>query len=226
MKFFTVAALSAFAGVAVANPFGPPKWTQPLHPTPTPKTTTKAAAPTTSGHAVTSSAPHYTSTSTTSTYSTSTTSTAAHGTVSCLTDASASYLVNGFGKLLTAYTTADAEALLASDFTDTSDSINFLAGYPAGSVTFPSKAAFEAGQGSQPAIGFQVYSIDAVTCKVIAFRWAALLGGSPIKGINIIYASNLNGTDAGWQIETNYSEFNSGLWTQEIGGTCVPPSQA
>ena len=227
MKFFTVAALSALAGVTVATPWGPPIWTQPLRPTPTPKTTTKAAAPTSSGHANTSSAPHYTSTSTsTYAYTSGTTSSAPHGTVSCLTADTASYLVNGFGKLLTAYTTADAEALLASDFTDTSDSINFLAGYPAGSVTFPSKAAFEAGQGSQPAIGFQVYNIDAVTCNVIAFRWAALLGGSPVKGINIIYASNLNGTDAGWQIETNYSEFNSGLWTQEIGGTCVPPSQA
>jgi hypothetical protein len=146
--------------------------------------------------------------------------------VTCLTDDTASYLVNGFASLLTSYSNATAEAILASDFSDTSDSINWLAGYPLGGATFPSKQAFELGQGSQPAIGFQLYSIDAVACKVIAFRWAAILGsGSPVKGVNIIYASNLNGTAEGWQIETNYSEFNSGLWLEEIGGSCSPPGQ-
>lgn len=57
-----------------------------------------------------------------------TTSSALSPTVSCLTNATASNLVNGFASLLTAYTNATANALLASDFTDTSDSINFLAG--------------------------------------------------------------------------------------------------
>ena len=140
----------------------------------------------------------------------------------CLNPTTASNLVNGFASLLTNYNVNTANALLASDFTDTSDSINFLAGYPLGSTTFPSKAAFEAGQGSQPAIGFNVLNIDAVTCTVIAFRWEAILGSQPpVKGINILYASNLNHTNAGWQIETVYSEFNSGTWSQEIGGVCA-----
>ncbi|KIX09613.1 uncharacterized protein Z518_00693 [Rhinocladiella mackenziei CBS 650.93] len=161
-------------------------------------------------------------TTSTTTISSSTTSSATSPTATCLDSSSAEYLVNGFASLLTAYSNATAEALLASNFTDTSDSINFLVGNPLGSVTFPSKAAFEAGQGSQPPIGFTILNIDAVTCDVIAFRWAATLGpDAPVKGINILYASNLNGTAAGWQVKTVYSEFNSGTWSQEIGGVCA-----
>jgi hypothetical protein len=90
-----------------------------------------------------------------------------------LSTAAATKLVNNFALLLTDYTTANADATLASDFTDTSDSINFLGGYPLGSVTFPSKAAFESGQGSQPAIGFTVDGIDAIDCTSIGFRWVS-----------------------------------------------------
>lgn len=141
----------------------------------------------------------------------------------CLTNATATKMVNDFASLLTNYKKSVAEALLASDFTDTSDSINFLGGYPLGSVTFPSKAAFEAGQGSQPAIGFTVDSIDAIACTSLAFRWTAHVGGpDPVKGIDIFIASNLNGTDAGWQIKTVFSEFNSAAWAIDIGGSCKP----
>ena len=130
-------------------------------------------------------------------------------------------MVNGFASLLTAFDVNVANALLASDFTDTSDSINFLAGYPLGSTTFPSKAAFIAGQGSQPAIGFSVLKIDAVTCDTIAFRWAATLGPqTPIKGINILNTS-YNTTSATQQIKAVYSEFNSGLWSAQVGGQCA-----
>ena len=48
----------------------------------------------------------------------------------CLTDSDANGLVSGFASLLTNYTLATAEALLAPDFTDTSDSINYMAGIP------------------------------------------------------------------------------------------------
>lgn len=142
--------------------------------------------------------------------------------VRCLTEKTAKDLVSGFGSLLTAFDVKVANKLLASDFTDTSDSINFLAGVPLGSTTFPSKQAFIAGQGTQPPIGFSVLAIDAVTCETIAFRWAATLGAqTPVKGINILKASNLNHTTAGWQIKSVYSEFNSGLWSKEVGGVCA-----
>jgi len=139
----------------------------------------------------------------------------------CLTNTTAAYLVNGFASLLTAYNNNTANAILASGFTDTSDSINFLAGIPLGSTTFPSKAAFEAGQGSQYPIGFSILSID-FGCTFAAFRWVATVGEQidPVKGINVLYASNLNGTSAGWQIASMYSEFNVGAWEVDIGKTC------
>lgn len=145
----------------------------------------------------------------------------------CLTPSIASGLVSGFGSLISAYSNATANSLLASDFMDTSDSINFLGGLPEGAVTFPSKLAFEIGQGGQPPIPFTVINIDAVTCNVVAFRWFVTIGKVNIKGINIFTASysgnKILGIN-GWQIETNYSEFDSGLWLEAIGGTCTPPS--
>jgi hypothetical protein len=106
---------------------------------------------------------------------------------------------------------------------------------PLGSTTFPSKAAFIAGQGSQPPIGFNVLAIEAATCDTIAFRWTAVLGTglTPIKGINILKASNKGGKKDTFQIKTVYSEFNSGLWKQELcqigvipaaGCSLLPPS--
>ena len=150
------------------------------------------------------------------------TSTASPGAL-CLTDTTAAYLTNGYGSLLTAYSNATADALLASDFTDTSDSINWLAGIPLGGYTFNSTAAFKAGQGTQPAIGFSVTEIMH-SCTEVAFRWTATvyLNKWPVKGINFFKASNLNNTAAGWQIETMYSEFNVGAWEIDIGRTCSP----
>ena len=46
----------------------------------------------------------------------------------CLCKDSAQYLVNGFASLLTAFSNETANTILADDFTDTSDSINWLAG--------------------------------------------------------------------------------------------------
>lgn len=141
----------------------------------------------------------------------------------CLTNATASYLSNGYGLLLSAYTNATANSLLAADFTDTSDSINWLAGIPLGSATFASKAAFIAGQGTQPPIGFSIQSI-MFSCTQVAFRWTATVGLKkfPAKGINMFTASNLNNTAAGWQIKTMYSEFDVGAWEVDIGRTCSP----
>jgi len=145
----------------------------------------------------------------------------------CLTPESAQYLVAGYSGLLTAFTTDNVNTFLSDSFTDASDSINFLTGTPLGTATFPTKEAFIHGQGAQPPIGFTVLNIDAVTCDTIAFRWEATLGsGTPVKGINVIVAINSDGTPDGWQIETNYSEFNSATWANEIGGSCSGPHHA
>lgn len=55
-------------------------------------------------------------------------------------------LVVDYANLIGDYSDALGESYLADDFTDTSGSINALAGLPLDSVTFPSKAAFMANQ--------------------------------------------------------------------------------
>ncbi|KAL2426706.1 hypothetical protein ABEF95_001630 [Exophiala dermatitidis] len=150
----------------------------------------------------------------------------------CIPYETAVQIVNAFVSTLTAFNADVATNLLAPDFTDTSDSINFLAGIPLGSVTFPSPAAYIAGQGAQPPIGLEVLNIDAVTCQgVIVFRWVATVGLNvdPVKGISVLYTvksgSNANTVGPnGYQLETLYSEFNSAAWVLDIGGTCAPPA--
>lgn len=145
---------------------------------------------------------------------------------SCLSNADATSLVNSFQSLISNYTTATAEKVLSSDFTDTSDSINSLAGYPLGSTTFPSKAAFEAGQGSQQAVPMSILAIDEVACTSVAFRWAITINPTlpVVKGINSMIAS-YNSTQKAWQIKQMFSEFNSCQWMNLIGGTCKGPGQ-
>lgn len=151
-----------------------------------------------------------------------------------LSDKTAKGVVDAFGGLLTAFKVENADKYLsATKFTDTSGSINFLSGQDLDAVTFPSKQAFIAGQGSQPPIGFELIDIDSVTCKgkdkgVIAFRWKATVGQRKTKGakgINILHVTKEGkgkGVD-GWVIETVFSEFNSAVWAIEFGGTCALP---
>ncbi|KIX08206.1 uncharacterized protein Z518_02862 [Rhinocladiella mackenziei CBS 650.93] len=150
----------------------------------------------------------------------------------CIPYNTAVEIVDQFVSTLTNFDTNVATNLLAPSFTDTSDSINFLAGIPLGSVTFPSPAAYIAGQGTQPPIGLDILNIDAVTCDgVIVFRWQAYVGiqVGPVKGITVLYAVQ-SGSDCdvvgptGYQLGKLYSEFNSAVWTLDIGGTCTPPS--
>jgi len=64
-----------------------------------------------------------------------------------------------------------------------------------------------------------------VSCTNIAWRWLAYPGNEQyeVKGINIIYAVQGTGSAHGWQIGTNFAEFNSAAWVLDIGGTCVAP---
>lgn len=80
----------------------------------------------------------------------------------CMTAAQAQTVATNFGDLISAYSTANAEAYLTADYTDYSSSVNTLIDYgcPAGPVpldapTFTSRAAFIKGQGSQPDIPFK-----------------------------------------------------------------------
>lgn len=130
----------------------------------------------------------------------------ASATAICLTNVTAGDLVTKFGSLITNYTDSVADALLSDNFTDTSNSINMLGGYPLDAVTFASKAAFKAGQGSQPKIPFNVISIDTITCTNVTFRWTTTVvpNGLLVKGVNSFVAKNKNNSAAGWQINTMY----------------------
>lgn len=140
----------------------------------------------------------------------------------CLKPSDASYLAQGYAGLITAYSAANADKFLTNDFTETSDSINTLAGLPTGGQTYTSKAAFKASQSQQAPIPFTIVSVDAVDCDSFAFRWTTTFGsGSPIKGIAIAGAAN--GAN-GWQLQTLYNEFNSINWAKDIGGSVTLPS--
>jgi hypothetical protein len=147
----------------------------------------------------------------------------------CLSAADAAYIVNSFALLVNSTFNPNlAAAILTPNFIDYSDSIDFLAGIPLGRATFTSLATFEAGQAGQAPIPFQVLSIDAVSCSNIAFRWLAYPGSGryEVKGLNIMYTTRTgalnNGAD-GWQVQTNFVEFNAAAWVLDLGGTCVAP---
>jgi len=144
---------------------------------------------------------------------------------SCLGDADVEHLVNGFALLVNStYSPELAADIISPTFNDFSDSINFLTGQTPGLPTFSSKAQFDAGQGGQPPVPMEIISIDAVSCTSVAFRWIAMPGQYAVKGITIFYASQGAGSSNGWQIQTQFAEFNVAAWVNDLPpGNCTPP---
>jgi hypothetical protein len=109
-------------------------------------------------------------------------------------------------------------ATLAEDFIDISDSINFMAGFPLGSVTFPSKKAFDYGQGVlQPEVITETLGVFH-DCSSITWRWKLtpkIPGAWPVVGINY-FEINEEGL-----VQKNYAEFNNGAWLQSFGRQCA-----
>lgn len=129
-------------------------------------------------------------------------------------------LVNDYAQLIGNYTSALGERFVAdSGFTDTSDSINALASLPLGSTTFANKTAFLANQESQAKIPLEVTSVNAVTCDTVVLRWTQAFGLAdlPAAGISIL-GFVCEGGD--WKLKTVYTEFNSLIYFQDVGGSC------
>jgi len=142
----------------------------------------------------------------------------------CLGDADVNHLVNNFALLVNStFDPARAADILNVDFTDYSDSINFLTGQAPGVPTFNSLIQFDVGQGGQPTVPLEILAIEAATCNVVAFRWMAYPGQYSVKGITIFHAVQANGTSNGWQIQTQFAEFNVAAWTNDAGGNCTSP---
>ena len=131
---------------------------------------------------------------------------------------------------LTNFDQATAQNLLYPDVQDFSDSINYIAGIPLGSVTFPGAQAYIAGQGAQPAIDFTVLDTAAITCDgVIALQWVAGVGlhKLPAQGITILKAIKVGDAavvgPTGWQLKEIKTEFNAAAWIIDIGGSVTLP---
>ncbi|KAK4569858.1 25S rRNA (adenine2142-N1)-methyltransferase [Recurvomyces mirabilis] len=163
------------------------------------------------------------------------------GSGECMNDAQAQQVANNFKGLISAYTNDLANAVLTTDVQDFSDSVIELidGGCPSsspgpapyialGSPTFTSLATFEAGQGGQPNITFNILNVWH-NCDTVTVRWRGPLpnpGPIPpppavqeqVTGI-IVLETSFNGWQSAQQflIQTIYSEFNSGAWLYDLG---------
>lgn len=155
----------------------------------------------------------------------------------CIGDAQAQEFIAAFTDLLqyTSYNGTSAPQgrgyhynvsakYLASDFQDYSDSINWMAGYPLGGVTFNSRQAFDYGQGLyQPELVMTTLSYT-FGCNTVTWRWSAQTSTyAHVTGINFMTLTADNS-----QIQTNYAEFNNADWIQSFSAydtsiSCVVP---
>lgn len=144
----------------------------------------------------------------------------------CMTDDEALHVANNFKELISAYTNATAERVLCTSFSDYSDSVIELINngcangpIPLGSPTFTDRASFEAGQGSQPNITFNILKTWNA-CDAVAIRWRTPNPGfvnpeQQVTGIIVAETVRATGPEP-WLIETVYSEFNSGAWLVDL----------
>lgn len=142
----------------------------------------------------------------------------------CLSDADAQNIVDGFINLLENtqenFNLALAQTLLADDFTDYSDSINYLNQTSLGAVSFATKQEFIDGQGTQPPFPSVETLYMFHTCGHIAWRWQGNYAPLWIRGINLFVVNEKK------QIQTVYVELNSGAFLKNIGKPECDPSIA
>lgn len=164
----------------------------------------------------------------------------------CLNDAQTMWIVQNFKSILTnpdrKAAAKKAGVLLDDSYTETSDSINVLAGEPVshvsitttiiacltqiqqGAVSFGSKQAFIDGVTGAPAIPV-MNDLDIFhDCNKIAWQWLVdnlAMDVSPVKGFNKITVDPRTGV-----VKSNDIEFNSIAWGRDLGWTCsAPPAQ-
>ena len=131
----------------------------------------------------------------------------------CMNDWQAQQVVSGFMNILTnpnrQAANATAQTLIADNYEEISDSINSLAGYPLGSITFNGKQAFINGVINAPYISGMTTLAIYHDCTHITWRWLVTGLGSrvaEVKGVNVM-TINTQG-----QIVEDDIEFNSIAW--------------
>jgi len=139
---------------------------------------------------------------------------------SCLCAKDVDTLIDAYLRLLSNYNADDLKYLADDGFYDWSDSINTLAGIPTGTKTFPSKAAFQQHEETQPDhIPITLESKGPYNCDQLSFIWDASFPAT-VRGITIIGATKTSGD---WQIQNINVEFNALNYLTNIGGTWSPP---
>jgi hypothetical protein len=147
----------------------------------------------------------------------------------CLCDSDADVIANDFAQLISNYTAAFAEKVLADDYIDQSDSVNTLidngteSPIPLGALTFATKAAFIAGQGTQPNIPFTILQTWH-TCDTVIIRWVAYPGPQQVQGFDALIVEPSSNGFQPYQIKTTYGEFNSGAWFADLDHPECPAS--
>jgi hypothetical protein len=155
----------------------------------------------------------------------------------CVSDAEADQIATSYATLITSYSDALADAVLATNFTDYSESVNTLINScPQGDAakpldllapTFTSLEQFKIGQGQQPSINFERLNLWH-SCDTVIIRWkttntAPIPNPKPVVGlISMEVIKNQNATTYPWLIDTVYSEFDAGAWLQNLveAGIC------
>ncbi|KAK4541063.1 hypothetical protein LTR36_008288 [Oleoguttula mirabilis] len=141
----------------------------------------------------------------------------------CMTYDQAQVVANNFKTLIASYSDALADQVLTVDFTDYSDSVTELINsgctgpQALGSVTFDSRAAFEAGQAAQPAIPFEILNLWYACEGPVVIRWRSAQTPQLITGNIVMETTRSANTSEPWLINTVYSEFNSGAWLVNLG---------
>jgi hypothetical protein len=133
----------------------------------------------------------------------------------CLTDSDVQTIVSGFIDMLENtqddFNVTLAQTLLADDFSDYSDSINYLKRTPLGAVSFATRQDFIDGQGAQPPFPSVRTLTLFHTCDSIAWRWQGDYAPLWIRGINIFLVNDQK------QIQTVFVELNSGAFLKDVG---------
>jgi len=119
----------------------------------------------------------------------------------CMTYDQAAKVANNFQTLIANYSDALADATLTVDFQDYSDSVTTLidsgctSPQPLGSVTFDGRAAFEAGQGAQPPIPFEILNLWYACTGPVVIRWRSAQSPEEITGNIVLETARGNGSE-------------------------------
>jgi len=141
----------------------------------------------------------------------------------CMTYDQATVVANNFKTLISNYSNAAADSYLTEDFTDYSDGVTELINsgcqgpQTLGAATFDSRAAFEAGQGGQPNIPFEILNMWYACEGPVVIRWRSAQTPEIITGNIVMEVTRSSSSSEPWLINTVYSEFNSGAWLVNLG---------